>query len=59
MIELVTRTIVPTKPWLTYDAPRWMRCVEFWIRVKLCRQTPYLIDKWLISEEKIDSGLFG
>ncbi len=54
MIELVTRTIVPTKRWLTYDAPRWLRVVEFWIRVKICRQTPYLIDKWTVVEELIE-----
>lgn len=59
MIELVTRTIVPTKPWLTYDAPRWMRCVEWWVRVRVCRQTGYLIDLWTIVAEEIDPGLFG
>lgn len=58
-MELVTRTIVQTKPWLTYDAPRWLRCVEWWIRVRVCRQTGYLIDRWTIVEETIDPGLIG
>ena len=58
-MKLETITIVPTKPWLTYDAPRWMRCVEWWLRVRVRRQTGYLIDRWTVVEETIDPGLLG
>ena len=50
MIEMETITIVPTKPWLTYDAPRWMRVVESFIRRRIFRQRSYLIDRWTIEE---------
>ena len=52
MIEMETITIVPTKRWLTYDAPRWLRYVEFFVRVRICRQRPYLIDKWTVAESE-------
>ena len=50
MIETTTVTIPAVKPWLTYDAPRWLRKVEYFIRVKILRQPRYLIDKWTIEE---------
>ncbi len=56
-MKLETITIVPTKPWLSYDAPRWMRVIEFVLRVRICRQRPYLIDRWTVVEETIDPGL--
>ena len=52
MIKMETITIVATKPWLTYDAPRWLRCVEFFVRVRICRQRPYLIDKWTVTDSE-------
>ena len=58
-MKLETITIVPTKPWLTYDAPRWMRIIESFIRRRIFRQRPYLIDKWTIAEETSEPTLYG
>jgi len=58
-MRLRTITIVATKPWLTYDAPRWMRCVEFFIRVRLGKQRPYLIDKWTVEEGEDCEAQYG
>lgn len=59
MIAMQTITIVPTKPWLTYDAPRWLRIVEFLVRVRICGQCPYLIDKWTIEESEDCEAQYG
>ena len=58
-IKLRTITVVATKPWLTYDAPRWMRRVEYFVRVRVCKQTGYLIDKWIVLEDEIEPTIFG
>jgi len=50
--EFETVTIKETKPWFPYDSiwPRWLRKLELIIRVKIFRQSRYLIDKWTIEE---------
>ena len=58
-MKMRTITIVATKPWLTYDTPRWMRVVEFFVRVRICRQRRYLIDKWTIEEGENCEAQYG
>jgi hypothetical protein len=48
-MKLGTRMVKETKRWFGYDAPRWMRVIEYHIRVKWCGQTGYLIDRWIIE----------
>jgi hypothetical protein len=45
-------TIKATNPWFPYESiwPRWLRYLEFIIRVKVFKQSSYLIDKWTIEE---------
>lgn len=45
-----TIEITSTKPWLTYEAPRWLRVIEHFIRVQIFRQNSYFIDKWTIEK---------
>ena len=49
-IETETITIETTKPWLTYDSPRFLRVIEHFVRVKIFRQNDYFIDLWTIED---------
>jgi hypothetical protein len=46
----------PPERWFSYDAWRWVRVAEYWIRVRLCGQQTYLIDRWTVIEDNIDPG---
>jgi len=50
MMEIEKVTIKATTPWLSYDTPRFLRVIEYFIRVSIFKQRRYLIDKWTIEE---------
>jgi hypothetical protein len=51
MIEFTIeeKKIKGTRPFLPYWAPRFLRVIESFIRVKIFSQRRYLIDKWGID----------
>ncbi len=55
-IDLVTRFIKETKPWLAEAAPMWMRKLEYAIRVKVCGQRGYLFVHYTVVEDSIEPG---
>jgi len=55
-MNIETVEIKVTNPWLTFAAPRWLRVVEHFLRVRILRQPSYLIDLWTIENaEEIES----
>lgn len=50
-IKLETRFVKKYSRWFSYDAWRWVRVVEWTIRIKVFRQPSYLIDRWIVTED--------
>jgi len=48
------KTLISTKPCFPHSSiwPRWLRWIEFQIRVKLFKQRSYFIDKWTIEKSQ-------
>lgn len=51
-IKVEKVTIKETVPFLSYDAPRWLRVIEHFIRIKIFGQNRYLID-WTIDADEL------
>lgn len=53
-VKIEKRIVKVLTPWLTYDSPRWMRKIEYYIRTLIFRQPKYLIDKWTVEATEND-----